>query len=78
MLSEGVKKKPLGAEYSKQRAKRKCKFEECEMSMNLQKYFKSQSTENETCKQGEASTSVSSMNRFKLGVTNTYYNVERN
>jgi hypothetical protein len=45
-------------------------------SMNLQGYFTSESTENETCKQGEASTSTSPVNRFKLGLSTADYNVK--
>jgi hypothetical protein len=37
-----------------------------EKSLKLQIYFKPKGTENETCKPGEASTSVSPTNRFKL------------
>jgi hypothetical protein len=44
--------------------------------MNLQEYFTSQNTENETCKQGEAPTSVSPKNRFEIDVTDTDYNVK--
>jgi hypothetical protein len=40
----------------------KHEFEECTKSMNLQQYFTPKSTENETCKQGEASISVLPMN----------------
>jgi hypothetical protein len=47
-------------------------------SMNLQKYFTSESIEHETCKQGEASTSASPANRFKLGVIISGCNVKEN
>jgi hypothetical protein len=44
--------------------------------MNPQEYSASGSAESEVCKQGEASTSTSSKNGFKLDVTNIDYNVK--
>jgi hypothetical protein len=54
MSSKGVKKKLSGVEYRKRRAQEEHEFEESKKkSMNLQKYFVSKSTDNETCNQGK-------------------------
>jgi hypothetical protein len=70
MSSAGVEKKPLGAEYRKRRAEKEHEFEESKKSINLQKYFISKSTERETCNQGKASTSTSTLTAL-VGETNT-------
>jgi hypothetical protein len=59
----------MGAEYRKKGAEKKPEFEESKKSMNLQKYFISKSTDNETCNQAKASTS--STLTTLLGETNT-------
>jgi hypothetical protein len=69
MSSKDVKKKPSGAEYRKGRTEKELQFGESRKSMKLQKYFISKSTENETCNQGKASTSTSTLTAL-LGETN--------
>jgi hypothetical protein len=62
----------LGTEYRKRRAEKEHEFEESKKSINLQKYFVSKSTENETCNQGKASASTSTSTLTALlGETNT-------
>jgi hypothetical protein len=54
----------------KKRAEKELEFEESKKTMNLQKYFISKSTENETCNQGKGSTSTSTLTTL-FGKTNT-------
>jgi hypothetical protein len=69
MSSKGVKKKPSGVEYRNRTAEKELESEESKKSMNLQKFF-FRSTDNETCNQGKASTSTSTLTAL-LGETNT-------
>jgi hypothetical protein len=60
------------------RSEKEREYKQCKISMNLQKYFTSNITDNESNKQCAAAAVISPTKLFKLGVIYDGYNVQKN
>ena len=73
-ITKSTEEKTSVGGHRKRRADRKNEFEKCEVCEYVEMFYIP--TENETCKQRAALTSVSPMNHFRVGVNNTDYSVK--